>query len=468
MPRIAVVLAVSILLTGCTVGKKYQRPAVEIPDVHRAAPATPAPSSVSLADAKWFEVFKDEKLQQLVRESLVSNFDARVAVARIDLARGQLGITRADQFPNVNAGADLSTVRTSRSGEIEAPKPAQVERTFGTVALSLLTFELDIWGRLRRATEAQRAQLLSEEENQRAIFVTLVAAVAQAYFELRELDLELDISRRTLSSREESLRLIKLQESAGIATMLEVRQAEELVFTAAARIPELEGRIVLQENFIATLLGVNPRDIPRGEALVDQHMPPEIPSGLTSDLIDRRPDIRAAEQQLVSANALVGVAKAAYFPRISLTGFFGFQSDQLSSLFSGPTRIWAFTPQLAQPIFQAGRLKSNVRVAKAQREIALIEYERAIQNGFREVSDALISYQKVREQRAQQDLLVGALRDRVRLSMLRYEGGIDNYLNVLDAERELFNAELDLAQLRLGELTTVVQLYKALGGGWEQ
>lgn len=400
--------------------------------------------------------------------SLDSNFDVRVAVARIDLARGQLGITRADQFPNVNAGAELATVRSSRSGQLEIPKPEQVERTFGSVALGLLTFELDIWGRLRRATEAQRAQLLAEEENQRAIIVTLVAAVAQSYFELRELDLELEISQRTLTSREESLRIIRLQEGAGVATMLDVRQAEELVYTAAARIPELQRLIGLQENFVATLVGVNPRDIPRGAALVDQQMPPEVPAGLTSDLIERRPDIRSAEQQLVSANALVGVAKAAYFPRISLTGFFGFQSDQLSSLFSGPTRIWSFAPQLSQPIFQAGRLKSNVRVAKAQREIAVIEYERSIQNGFREVSDALISYQYVREQRVQQELLVNALRDRVRLANLRYEGGIDNYLSVLDAERELFNEELRLAQLRLGELTTVVQLYKALGGGWLQ
>lgn len=468
MKRVAVIAMCATLLTGCTVGKKYQRPAVEIPDVHRGAPVQPAPTSSSFADVKWFEVFKDEKLQELVRMSLDSNFDVRVAVARIDLARGQLGITRADQFPNVNAGAELATVRSSRSGQLEIPKPEQVERTFGSVALGLLTFELDIWGRLRRATEAQRAQLLAEEENQRAIIVTLVAAVAQSYFELRELDLELEISQRTLTSREESLRIIRLQEGAGVATMLDVRQAEELVYTAAARIPELQRLIGLQENFVATLVGVNPRDIPRGAALVDQQMPPEVPAGLTSDLIERRPDIRSAEQQLVSANALVGVAKAAYFPRISLTGFFGFQSDQLSSLFSGPTRIWSFAPQLSQPIFQAGRLKSNVRVAKAQREIAVIEYERSIQNGFREVSDALISYQYVREQRVQQELLVNALRDRVRLANLRYEGGIDNYLSVLDAERELFNEELRLAQLRLGELTTVVQLYKALGGGWQQ
>ena len=296
----------------------------------------------------------------------------------------------------------------------------------------------------------------------------LVAAVAQSYFELRELDLELEISQRTLASRVESLRIIRLQEGAGVATMLDVRQAEELVYTASARIPELQRLIGLQENFVATLVGVNPRDIPRGAALVDQQMPPEVPAGLTSDLIERRPDIRSAEQQLVSANALVGVAKAAYFPRISLTGFFGFQSDQLSSLFSGPTRTWSFAGQLSQPIFQAGRLKSNVRVAKAQREIALIEYERSIQNGFREVSDALISYQYIREQRVQEELLVNALRDRVRLANLRYEGGIDNYLSVLDAQRELFDEELRLAQLRLGELTTVVQLYKALGGGWQQ
>jgi multidrug efflux system outer membrane protein len=376
-------------------------------------------------------------------------------------------VTRADQYPNVNAGAELATERVSRSGQQELPKPIQVSRTFGTVALSLLTFELDLWGRLRNATEAQRQLLLAERENQKAVIVALVADVAAGYFQLREFDLELEISKQTLASRQESLRIISLQEKAGIATMLDVRQAEELVQQAAVTIPDIERSIALQENFLATLVGSNPREIVRGDALTEQQMPPEVPTGLTSDLIERRPDIVGAERVLEAATAEVGVAKAAYFPRISLTGLFGFQSDQLSSLFTGPNRVWSFAPSLAQPVFQAGRLGSNVRIAKGQREFALVEYERAVQNGFREVSDALISYKYAREQRAEQERLVEVLVDRLRLANLRYEGGVDLYLSVLDAERELFNAQLDLARSRLDEISTVVQLYKALGGGWQ-
>lgn len=333
--------------------------------------------------------------------------------------------------------------------------------------LNLLSFEVDIWGRLRRATEAARADLLATEENRKAVITTLVSDVASAYFNLLELDMELEIDKRTLVTREESLRLINMRQEGGVATMLEVRQAEQLVYSAAQTIPDTERRIEQMENQISLLLGKNPGAVTRGRRLTEQEQPPSVPPGLPSSLLERRPDIRAAEQNLVAANAIIGVAKAAYFPRISLTGLLGFESNQLSSLFTGPTRTWQFVPQVTQPIFTAGRIKSSVRLARAQQQMALVQYERAIQTAFREVSDALVQYRKVKEIRAQQELLVSTLQDRSRLAYLRYRGGVDTLLNALDADRDLFSAELSLAQTRRNELLVLVQLYKALGGGWE-
>jgi multidrug efflux system outer membrane protein len=327
---------------------------------------------------------------------------------------------------------------------------------------------VDVWGRLRRATEAARADLLASDENRKAVVTTLVSDVASAYFNLLELDMELAIARRTLAVREESLKLITSRERGGLGTLLDVRQGEQLVHGAASVVPDLERLIEQTENRISLLLGGSPGAITRGRSLTDQEPPPAVPAGLPSSLLDRRPDIRAAEQNLVAANALIGVAKAAYFPRISLTGLLGFQSDQLSSLFTGPMRIWQFVPQVTQPIFNAGRVKSTARLATAQQEIALIQYERVIQTAFREVSDALIEYQKLREIRSQQELLVATLQDRSRMSHVRYEGGIDTLLNALDADRDLFAAELGLAQTRRNELLALVQLYRALGGGWQQ
>ena len=299
------------------------------------------------------------------------------------------------------------------------------------------------------------------------MITTLVSDVASAYFNLLELDMELAIARRTLQLREESLTIIRNRERGGLGTLLEVRQGEQLVYAAAQVIPDVEQLIEQTENQISLLLGGSPTAMARGLSLIDQEQPPAVPAGLPSALLDRRPDILVAEQNLVAANAIIGVAKAAYFPRISLTGFLGFQSDALSNLFSGPARIWQFAPQVTQPIFNAGRLRSNVRLATAQQEIALIEYQRVIQTAFREVSDSLIQYQKVREIRAQQELLVATLQERSRLSYVRYQGGIDTLLNALDADRDLFDAELRLAQTRRNELLALVQLYRALGGGWQ-
>ena len=310
--------------------------------------------------------------------------------------------------------------------------------------------------------------LLASEENRKAVVTTLVSDVAGAYFNLLELDAELEIAKRTLRTRKESLELIRTREGRGLATLLEVRQGEQLVHSAERAIPGIEESIEQTENRISLLLGHSPGAITRGSPLEEQVQPPSVPPGLPSALLERRPDIRLAEQKLVGASAMIGVAKAAYFPRISLTGFLGFQSSQLSSLFTGPTGIWQFLPQVSQPIFTGGRLRSSVELAKAQQQLALIEYERAIQTAFREVSDALVRYQKVHEVRERQELLLTTLQDRSRLSYLRYRGGVDTLLSALDADRDLFDAELGLVQTRRNELLALVQLYRALGGGWEQ
>ena len=465
---IAITLA-AISLSACTVGPNYRRPDVQIPGTFRAPTPLPAGEAASLADLKWWEVFKDERLQELIRSALAQNYDLRDAVARVDAARAILGVTRSDQLPSLAGDASLSSNRLSENGSLplSASAAASSNRTFGTVTPNLLSFELDIWGQLRRATEAARANLLEAEENRKAVVTTLVSDVATAYFSLRELDDELEISRRTLATRQESLELIKTRQGGGIATLLDIRQAEQLVYTASEAIPTLEEQIAETENRINLLLGKNPGEVVRGKALTEQELPPEVPAGVPSSLLERRPDIRAAEQNLIAANAEIGVARAAYFPQISLTGFVGGQSTQLSNLFSIPDRLWNFTPQVTQPVFTGGRIRSNFRLAEAQHTSALAQYEKAIQTAFSEVSNALIDHQKVRESRVQQELLLDALKDRTRLAYVRYRGGVDTLLNALDADRDQYQAELTLSQIRLGELLSVVQLYKALGGGWQ-
>jgi multidrug efflux system outer membrane protein len=459
----------AVLTTGCTVGPNYQRPAIATPTTFRAPQPLPSDQAASLADLKWFQVFKDQQLQDLVRTALVRNYDLRDAMTRVEAARASLGITRSEQFPNVAAGGSVDFTRLSRDGATPLPAtflPSQ-NRTFGTAALQLLSFEIDIWGRLRRATEAARANLLSAEETRKAVVTTLVSDVATSYLTLRELDYELEISQRTLQTREESLDLVRQRQTGGVSTRLDLRQAEELVYTAAEIIPATQEQIEQRENQISLLLGENPGSVTRGRSLTDQDLPPEVPPGLPSALLERRPDIRAAEQDLISANAEIGVARAAYFPQVSLSGFLGGASTQLSSLFSGPHSTWNLVPQVTQPIFTAGRIKSGVRLAQADRDHALVQYEKVVQTAFTEVSSALIAHQRMRESREKQELLVAALEDRLRLAYLRYRGGVDTQLNALDADRDLFNAQFTLAQLRLQEILSVVQLYKALGGGWQ-
>ena len=467
--KLLVAIVVFSLLAGSVAGqKKNERAPVAVPNEFRGADSTAPVGQASIGDLKWFEVFKDEELQKLVRTAMVQNYDLRLAVARINAARANLGLARSDLLPQFSAGADLTTSRVSSNGPSGAFAQVGRTRSFGSVALSLLTFELDVWGRLRQQTKAARAELRASEEDRKAVQTIVVGDVAAGYFSLLELDSELEIARRTLATRQESLRLIALRQQGGLATALDVRQAEELVYQASQTIPDTERQITQAENQLSFLLGDNPGSITRGQPLGQQQMLPTVPAGLPSSLLERRPDIRAAEESLVAQRALVSAAKKAFFPTISLTGLLGFQSNQLSNLFSGPSRAWTFAPQLAQPIFTGGRLKSDVKFAKAQQEFALVQYQQTIQNAFKEVSDALIEYQKVREKRAQQELLVATLRDRSRLAYVRYKGGVDTLLNALDSDRELFDAELDLTQTKRNELLSLVQLYKALGGGWQQ
>ena len=334
----------------------------------------------------------------------------------------------------------------------------------GSVAAS---WELDFWGKFRRATQAARADLLAAEWNGRAVITSLIASLAGAYYQLLELDLQLEISKRTLTSRQESLQLTQLQERQGAVSLLDVRQAEQLVYNAAQTIIDIERRTEQQENFISVLLARNPGPIPRGRKLTEQPHDPLVPAGLPSSLLQRRPDIQLQEARLVAANARIGVARAAFFPSISLTGGAGVQSAALTDLFKGPSGVWNFIGSLTQPIFAGGRLSSGVKLAEAQQKEALIVYQQTIQQAFREVSDALVAYRKNRQFREQQELLANSTRDALSLAEQRYRGGAASYLEVLDSNTRTFTAELGLAQAQLNELLALVQLYNALGGGWQ-
>jgi multidrug efflux system outer membrane protein len=464
MNKLIALVTMAVLSCGCTVGPNYKKPTAAVPGTYRGlAPETGGKTeSASIGDQKWWEVFPDQQLQSLIRTSLQQNYDVRIAAARILEAQAQLVITRADQYPSVNGGASINDQRSAKSAFLPA-----FERGTGQLSVSA-AWELDFWGKFRRATEAARANLLASEWARQEIIATLVANVSAAYFQLRALDLELEISKRTLASRKESLRLTSMLADRGSTSMLDVRQAEQLVFTAATEIPALEQQIEQQENLISTLLGKNPDAVPRGQTLTEQTHPPEIPPGLPSSLLERRPDIRAAEQQLIAANAQIGVAQAAYFPQISLSGTGGFQSAALADLFGGPAGTWNFGASLAQPIFTAGRIRSNVRFSEAQQQATLLSYQQTIQNAFRGVSDALVAYRKTREFRSQEELLFQSAQDAARLSHMRYSGGVTGYLEVLTNETNAFSAELGLVQAQLNELLALVQVYQALGGGWQQ
>jgi multidrug efflux system outer membrane protein len=465
-------------MAACSVGPNYKRPATNVPTAYRGAIAPENPASHSaqpspgvttssgagpttLGDEKWWEVFQDKELQGLIRTALINNYDIRIAATRVLQAQAQLGITRADQLPALNAGGNVTGVRNPKAGPIPG-----YELTQGQVTASA-AWTVDFWGRYRRATESARATLLADEWAQKEVRATLVANLASSYFLLRQLDLELEISKRTLGTRRDSLELTKTLEEHGINSMLDVRQSEQLVYTAAEEVPDLERRIAQQENAISILLGSYPGDIPRGLKLTEQPHAPEVPIGIPSSLLRRRPDIREAEGNLVAANAQIGVARSAYFPQISLTGAAGYESAALTNLFTGPAGIWTLVGSVTQPIFQGGRLRSNVRLAEAQHEQLLLSYQQTIQGAFRDVSDALIAYRKFRESRIQQEHLLESAQDAARLSETRFKAGATDYLEVLTNETNSFSAELALAQAQGNELNALVQLYQALGGGWE-
>lgn len=461
--RYSIVAAMcSAFLSACMVGPKYHRPDVQAPNTFRELAENPQiqAQSTSYADLPWWQVFKDPKLQELIRTALKQNYDLQLATERINAARAQVAVTRSSLFPQVQAGGNFSGGKENIF---------QTKYNFLTL-VGDAAFQLDFFGRLRRATEASRAELLATDEARQTVVLTLVSDVANDYFTLLQLDLQLQITRDTVTTQTDSVKLTKFRLEHGVATKLDVLQAQQVLDTANAQIPDLERQIGQEEDAINILIGNYPNGVPRGLALVEQELPPEVPPGVPSSLLARRPDIREAEQVLVAANAEIGVAKAQFFPQISLTGGGG-GSFGRSSAFPGayPTQIgiWSYGAQLAQPVFTGGALKGNLHLAQSQHEQALIAYRQTIQRAFGDVSDALIGYDKLHQVRLRQQDSVADLQETVRISTLRYQGGTTTYLEVLDSQRSLYSAELSLASARGDEYRSLVQLYRALGGGWQ-
>jgi multidrug efflux system outer membrane protein len=458
----------ALLLAGCTVGPNYKRPTVAVPDGYRGAAASAAAAAdTSLADAKWPEAFPDETLKQLISTALEHNFDLALAAERIEEARARYRISAAGQYPFLYAGAQVVGTQSSTIGSAVNPRGTLPVAVTYAQAGAALSWELDLWGRIRRLKESARADYLATEEARRGVMVSLIGDVAGGYFTLRERDLELQIARGTRAIAERNLRLIGLRHDHGAATGLDVHQAEQFLYTATVREASAERDIGTAENALSLLLGGLPGDIPRGKSAEAFVLPPQLPAGLPSSLIGRRPDIREAEQRLISANAQIGAAKANYFPQVSLTGALGGQSRALTDLFTVPARYWTLAPNALMPIFTAGQVRVAVRLTEAQKREMLIGYQKTVYTAFREVSDALIRYDRTREQRHQQDLLVAALAETTRLATLRYQGGADSYLQVLSAESDLFQAQLVQAQLGLQERLAYADFYRALGGGWQ-
>ena len=453
MRRIVLVICIAAGFTGCMVGPNYKRPDVPAPPAFRGGEAQP--SQVSLGDTKWFDLFQDDTLRGLIKEALQANYDVRIAAQRVLEAQGQLTATRSKLFPQLDA--QLSADRIGLKSPVVSSAGA-----FGVAS-----WEIDLFGKLRRATEAARADLLATEANQKAVMQVLVASVASAYFDLREYDAELQVVRASIETRQESLRLVISREEGGVGSLLDVDQARTLVQSAQAQASLLEKAQQQTENVINFLLAKPPGDVPRGRELVDQQQPPEVPAGIPSALLERRPDLQFAEQRLIAANARVGVAKAAFFPSINLTGSGGIQSSDLLGVIERSGPGFTMAGMIDLPIFDAGRRSGNYKTAKALREEYLIGYQRAINGAFQDVSNALVGYQKNKEYTGSQTQLTETLRDQTRLANKRYEGGLSSYLEVLDTERQRLTAEQNLAQARRDVLTSLVQLYKALGGGWQ-
>jgi len=458
-----------IVLCSCKVGPNYKRPPVDSPAAYRRAASDTAVSSGtnSFGDLGWWDVYDDAQLRTYISEALTNSWDVKIAAARVLEAEASAQITRSQFFPTVNAGGDWQTARSSQKGPVLIPPGTNPQQEFGDAFLAMPAYEIDLWGRIRRANEAARARLLESEEAQRIVRQTLVSEVATTYLQLLELDLELHIGEASYASRTNSLALTQSREEGGVSSMQDVYQAKVLVYTAQASIANTSRLIEQTENQLNILLGHNPGPIQRGAPLVDHKLRASVPPGLPSSLLERRPDIRAAEQELIAANADIGQAKAAFFPQVTLTGAFGYQTVALSDLFTAPARTWQFGPAVSFPLFTGGRLRGNLNLAKATFQESLARYQQTVQQAFREVSDALIAYQRGQEFFARQQDLTQADRDAAQLAAVRYEGGVTSYLEVLYNEQQLFDAELLLAQARRDELLSVVELYRALGGGWE-
>ncbi|MGH9713433.1 MAG: efflux transporter outer membrane subunit [Candidatus Acidiferrales bacterium] len=451
------------LIAGCKVGPNYHRPVTQTPAAYRDLKENPQVDSqtASYADLPWWQVFQDPQLQELIRTALKQNYDLQLATERINAARAQVVITRSTLFPQVQGNGNFSGGKEHNF---------QTRTNFLTLTADA-AFQLDFFGRLRRATEASRAELLATEDGRRTVILTIVSDVASDYFTLLQLDLQLQITRDTVNTQIDSVKLTRLRLEHGVATKLDVLQAQQVLDSANAQIPDLERQIAQEENAISILLGNYPQGVPRGQRLVEQKLPPDVPPGLPSSLIERRPDIREAEQNLIAANAEIGVAKAEFFPQISLTGSgggsFG-RSSAFSGLMSSQLGIWSYGAQVSQPVFTGGALRGNLRLAESQHKQTLIAYQQTIQRAFGDVSNALIGYEKFHKVRIRQEDTVADLQESVRLSNMRYKGGTTTYLEVLDGQRSLFSAELTLAQARGNEFQSLVQLYRALGGGWQE
>lgn len=451
------------LFAGCMMGPNYQRPEIDTPQTWRFEEK----EAKDVANTAWWEQFNDPVLNDLIQTALRENKDIKIAAARVEEFIGRYGFTRAALFPQMYAGGGYGRQRVS---ELTGPSPiedtAGTNSTFNSSQLFLnAAWEIDIWGKLRRSTEAARAELLSTEEARRTVILTLVTFVATAYIDLRDLDKQLDIAHQTVKSREESYKLFKLRFEGGVISELELNQVKSEYEQALSTVPQFEKNIALVENFLSTLLGRNPGQIARGKS-IDQLALPAVPAGLPSDILVNRPDIRQAEQDLIAANANIGVAKSLYFPSVSLTGLFGWASNDLDDLFHGPAKTWSWAVPATMPIFTAGAIAGQVKAAEAIQQQTLLSYQQSIQTAFREVDDALIDQKKSREQIAAQGRQVDALRNYARIARLRYDNGYTSYIEVLDAERSLFNAELDYTRTQGVLFLSLVNLYKSMGGGW--
>src|ERR1700740_1529555 len=449
--------------SGCMMGPNYKRPTVSVPPGYRSAMPDQPAAAASLGNEKWWDVYQDPVLADLIHTALQQNYDVRIAASRVLEAQAQLGITPANQLPSAGVGASIYSQQNAKTSN-QFP-PYQVNA--GQLNLSVI-WNLDFWGKYRRQTEAARAQMLASEWGQRAVISSLVANVATAYFQLRALDAQLEISKRTLASRQQSLKLTEFLESHGSNSGLDVSQSQQLVYTASETIPDLERQIEQQENVLSILLGENPRSIPRGQALTEQPVPQNVPAGLPSELLERRPDARQAEQIMVAANAQIGVAKASFFPNLSLTGLGGLESNALHKFISQPSETWYGAFSVSQPVFQGGALHSQLRLARASWQETVLSYEQTVQNALEQVSNSLIASQKDREFREQQELLTLAAQQTDQLSEVLYKNGGASYLQVLTSETNYFAAELNLVDAQLNERLALIQLYQSLGGGWQQ